>query len=207
MDPACLTSVYSFSSAAPAHSASYLDHRIVAICRELGARRILDLGCGNGALCGVLAQAGFCVTGCDPSAEGIRIAREHFPAVPFHVLGVYDDPSPLGQDFDAVVSTEVIEHIFYPRHLPRFASQVLRDGGHLILTTPYHGYFKNLALALFGRLDTHFTALWDGGHIKFWSRRTLTRLLTEEGFEVTVFEGAGRIPFFWKSMILTARKL
>lgn len=207
MDPSCLASVYSFTSAAPAHSASYLDHRVIAICRKLGARRILDLGCGNGALCGALSRAGFSVTGCDPSAEGIRIAREHFPEVSFHVMGVYDDPSALGQGFDAVVSTEVIEHIFYPRYLPRFAAQVLRDGGHLILTTPYHGYFKNLALALSGRLDTHFTALWDGGHIKFWSRRTLSRLLTEEGFEVTAFEGAGRLPFFWKSMILTARKV
>jgi hypothetical protein len=75
-----------------------------------------------------------------------------------------------------------------------------------VITTPYHGYWKNLALAVSGKLEGHFTALWDGGHIKFWSRRTLTRLLTDEGFEVTGFSGAGRIPYLWKSMILVARK-
>jgi len=144
---------------------------------------------------------------CDPSEDGLKFARRSFPHIPFHQLGVYDDPTVLGGgDFDIVVSGEVIEHIFLPRILPRFASRILRQGGHLILTTPYHGYLKNLALAVSGKLDAHFTALWDGGHIKFWSRDTLSRLLSEEGFSVTGFIGTGRVPFLWKSMILIAQK-
>ena len=79
------------------------------------------------------------------------------------------------------------------------------SSGTLIITTPYHGYFKNLALAAAGKLDGHFTVLWDGGHIKFFSRRTLTALLELEGFEVTAFCGAGRWPYLWKSMVLAAR--
>ena len=47
---------------------------------------------------------------------------------------------------------------------------------------PHHGNLKNCAFALSGKLDAHFSALWDGGHIKFWSRRTLTALLQEAGF-------------------------
>ena len=69
-----------------------------------------------------------------------------------------------------------------------------------------HGYVKNLALAASGKLDAHFTARWDGGHIKFWSRRTLTTLLTEAGFEPIAFRGAGRWPWLWKSMLIAARK-
>jgi len=61
-------------------------------------------------------------------------------------------------------------------------------------------------MALTGKLDAHFTVLWDGGHIKFWSRRTLTRLLEEAGFRVERFVGVGRVPLLWKSMILVARK-
>ena len=74
-----------------------------------------------------------------------------------------------------------------------------------IISTPYHGYLKNLVLALSGRLDAHFTALWDGGHIKFWSKRTLRILLEEVGFEKIAF-GVGRIPLLAKSMIVTAEK-
>jgi len=43
-----------------------------------------------------------------------------------------------------------------------------------------------------------------GGHIKFWSRATLTALLAEEGFTVAHFEGAGRLPYLWKSMVVVA---
>ena len=200
------TSRYHFGSADAPHSAAYLTDHIIATCHQVSAKRVLDLGCGNGALCGALSAAGFDVVGCDPSEDGIGFARQSFPHIPFHVLGIYDEPAAIGGDFDVVVSTEVIEHVFQPRSLPRFASKTLRKGGHLVLTTPYHGYIKNLALAVSGKLDAHFTVLWDGGHIKFWSRATLTRLLSEEGFAVTGFIGTGRIPYLWKSMIVISQK-
>lgn len=202
-----ITSQYRFGSAAPPHTANYLTTHIIAMCRQIAAHRVLDLGCGNGALCGALSEAGFDVTGCDPSEEGIEFARRTYPQCQFSLLSVYDDPATLGEaHFDVVVSTEVIEHLFLPRALPRFAATILPKDGFLILSTPYHGYIKNFALALSGKFDNHFTALWDGGHIKFWSRATLTKLLEEEGFLVTGFIGAGRIPYLWKSMILIAQK-
>ena len=79
-------------------------------------------------------------------------------------------------------------------------------GGTAILSTPYHGYWKNLALALSGKMDAHFTALWDYGHIKFWSIATLTRLLAEAGFVDIRFKRVGRIPALAKSMIAIARR-
>ena len=74
-----------------------------------------------------------------------------------------------------------------------------------MVSTPYHGYWKNLLLSVAGKWDSHHTALWDGGHIKFWSRSTLTKLLEANGFDVVDFKGAGRIYGLWKSMVLTAR--
>jgi hypothetical protein len=47
--------------------------------------------------------------------------------------------------------------------------------------------------------------LWDGGHIKFWSKKTLSELLKREGFEVIDFHGVGRLPYLWKSMVLIAK--
>lgn len=79
-------------------------------------------------------------------------------------------------------------------------------GGTAILSTPYHGYWKNLAMALTGKMDAHFTALWDHGHIKFWSMNTLTALLKETGFCNIGFKRAGRIPALAKSMIAVARR-
>lgn len=82
----------------------------------------------------------------------------------------------------------------------------LKPNGLLVLSTPYHGYLKNLALSVLDAWDTHHTPLWHGGHIKFWSRRTLGQLLSENGFETIGFSGVGRLPYLWKSMILVARK-
>lgn len=200
---------YRHTSRTP-HTHAYLGSVISSLCREYKAKRILDIGCGNGALANVLTKLPECelVVGCDPSETGIQIARETVLAGRFYQMGVYDDTGMIQEtDFDVAVSTEVIEHLYSPRALPQFARDKLRDGGYLILSTPYHGYIKNLAISVLNKWDTHFTPLWDGGHIKFWSRRTLTKLLEEEGFSFERFIGCGRLPFLWMSMVIVARKV
>jgi 2-polyprenyl-3-methyl-5-hydroxy-6-metoxy-1,4-benzoquinol methylase len=198
---------YGWSEAVPPHSCAYLVGPVVQLCRQLGARRVLDIGCGNGALAGALTAAGFDVTGCDDDRGGVEIASRVVTAARFEAVGVYDDPAKLGAaDFDVAVATEVIEHLFRPAALPQFAAAILKPRGYLILTTPYHGYLKNLALSLTNGWDRHFSALWDGGHIKFWSPATLTQLLAKEGYDVVKVTGVGRLRWFWKSMIAVARK-
>lgn len=169
--------------------------------------RIFDAGCGNGFLAGHLLTCGFETAGCDESATGINIAKQQYPLVRFKVMSVYDDMAGVfGRDWDIVVSSEVIEHLFSPRLFVRRASDLLKPGGLIVLTTPFHGYVKNIVLAATGSLDRHFTALWDGGHIKFWSFKTLKLLLKEQGFEQPTFYGAGRVPYLWKSMVVSAKK-
>jgi 2-polyprenyl-3-methyl-5-hydroxy-6-metoxy-1,4-benzoquinol methylase len=198
---------FHYGSAEAAHTEAYLWRHIITLCAELGGRRIVDIGCGNGALCRELASRGYEVVGCEPSADGVRVAQSAAPELMFHQLGVDDEPSAVGNEsFDVAIATEVIEHLVWPRNLPRFAKQVLRPGGHLIISTPYHGYMKNLVLALTNKWDAHLNPFWDGGHIKFWSRKTLSQLLNEAGFRVVRFIGAGRLPFLWKSMIIVAQK-
>lgn len=201
---------YGWSSTEGPNSCGYITPRILQNLKELGVRRVLDLGAGNGALCAQLASSGYDVVGVEYDKGGIEVARKAHPAIPFHRFGVQDDPTQLRQleqPFDAVVSTEVIEHLFSPHLLPRYAAGVLKPGGMLVISTPYHGYLKNLALAIFGAWDDHHTPLWHGGHIKFWSRKTLTKLLQDNGFEVIGFSGVGRIAYLWKSMVLVARKV
>lgn len=193
----------------PRHSAAYLSDRVVQECIRGGGKggKILDIGCGDGGIAGSLIDAGFDVVGIDPSERGIAIAREKYPSARFETRSVYDPlPPELRGYFDAVIAVEVIEHLYSPRTLLRVAHTALREEGTLILTTPYHGYFKNLVLAITGKLDAHFTAGWDGGHIKFWSRRSLSAVLKQEHFRVTDFHGAGRMPGLWKSMILVATR-
>lgn len=201
-----IVSDYGWDSGEPKCSQSYLSKPIVKALRVLEAKRVLDLGCGNGAISHYLQSQGFNILGCDADLGGIEMAQRGGSGAEFRLASVYDSPDALGATgFDAVISTEVIEHLFLPAALPRFARSVLKPGGHLVLTTPYHGYFKNLLICLAGKWDSHHTALWDGGHIKFWSYRSLSSLLRANGFEVVEFRGAGRVFGLWKSMVVTAR--
>jgi 2-polyprenyl-3-methyl-5-hydroxy-6-metoxy-1,4-benzoquinol methylase len=170
---------------------------------------VLDAGCGDGAGTRALRDAGYDMFGCDVSSSGITLARERWPTGRFEQASVYDDLRAVfarSDPFHAIVALEVIEHLFAPRTFLDRAHEALRPGGLLILSTPYHGYLKNVALAVSGKLESHFTALWDGGHIKFWSRRSLSQLLRERDFEPLEFRGVGRAPWLWKSMIMTARR-
>ena len=88
-----------------------------------------------------------------------------------------------------------------PRAFARTFLSLIAPGGIGIVSTPYHGYLKNVALALTGHMDRHFTALWDGGHIKFFSIETLGTLLREGGATDIRFERVGRIPQLAKSMM------
>jgi 2-polyprenyl-6-hydroxyphenyl methylase/3-demethylubiquinone-9 3-methyltransferase len=105
-----------------------------------------------------------------------------------------------------LISLEVVEHVYAPRDYAACVYRLLDSGGTAILTTPYHGYWKNLAIALIDRTDGHLNPLWDHGHIKFWSTKTLTKLLTEAGFREPRFERVGRIPALAKSMVAIARR-
>lgn len=90
--------------------------------------------------------------------------------------------------------------------MPGLFSASLNRGGEAVVSTPYHGFIKNLAMAVTGKMDSHFTALWDHGHIKFWSIKTLTHLLEEAGFREIKFHRVGRFPALAKSMIAVAKK-
>jgi len=172
-------------------------------------RTVLDLGCGNGSLARKLTEDGFDVYGVDASVSGVERANKHQPGRFFVTdIGEVSLPEALrGVDFDTVVSTEVIEHLYDPHTLLRFARMVL-DGkpqAQLVLTTPYHGYLKNLIIALADAFDEHVDPKTTGGHIKFWSRKTMTEALVDAGFSVESFLGAGRFPYCWKSMVLDCR--
>jgi 2-polyprenyl-6-hydroxyphenyl methylase/3-demethylubiquinone-9 3-methyltransferase len=182
----------------------YLIAPVMAALRAAHANTVLDLGCGNGALSNHIARHGLTVSGLDHSLSGLQIARHRYQGVN---LAQHDLAQPLPAEhvgrYDAVVSVEVIEHLLLPRLLLRSAQQALRPGGLLILTTPHHGYWKNLAIALCGGFDQHWHPLRDYGHIKFFSRSTLRAMALECGFTALRIAGAGRAPPFSKSMVLT----
>jgi 2-polyprenyl-6-hydroxyphenyl methylase/3-demethylubiquinone-9 3-methyltransferase len=201
---------YRWESATLTPSHDYLLPALISELDQFGStisnRRLFELGCGNGSVANVLSQLQWDVTGIDPSTEGISQANAQFPLLKLFEGSAYDDLVGSYGQFPIVTSLEVVEHVYFPRKYAATLFSLVESGGIAILSTPYHGYWKNLALSLSGMMDAHFTALWDHGHIKFWSVKTLGVLLHEAGFVDIRFERVGRIPALAKSMIAIARK-
>ena len=149
----------------------------------IGAPLILDAETGHGKH---VVELGFDVYGIDISASGIELGRESYPHLKLAVGNVYDDLAETYGQFPLVVSLEVIEHCFDPRRFVKTFYNLIAPEGIGILSTPYHGYWKNLALAVSGKWDDHLTVLWDGGHIKFFSTSTLSTMLAECGFKHSI---------------------
>jgi 2-polyprenyl-3-methyl-5-hydroxy-6-metoxy-1,4-benzoquinol methylase len=201
---------YTYSAANSEVSHQYLYPAISRLLQNIPAGAIvMDAGCGNGSFIALFQDRSWQLHGSDLSPTGIEVARKTFPNINFFLAdgqSLYADFLATVGQVDVVLSTEVIEHVYDPRGFLRNCYELLKPGGTIILTTPYHGYLKNLLLAVTGKMDSHFTVLWDHGHIKFWSRKTLEKALQETGFTNIEFSGAGRIPYVWKSMILKATK-
>jgi len=199
---------YAYSTSDGSHTNAYLFpaiERLIANCNTL-EKRVFDLGCGNGSVAHWLSSKGFKVTGVDPSETGIEVANRSYPEHNLQVGSCYEPLEKRFGQFPLVISLEVVEHVYAPREYAQCVYSLLQPSGFAIISTPYHGYLKNLSLAITNKLDSHFTALWDHGHIKFWSIRTLTALLNEAGLTVKRVDRVGRIPTFAKSMVFLVQK-
>lgn len=199
---------YRYSSVQPTSDThTYLLPAVRAALKPFAAPRcVFELGCGNGVVAGALSNLGYSITAIDTSESGVRFARTAAPDGRIEVGSAYDDLAGRYGRFDVVLSLEVIEHLLSPARCAEVIADLLNPGGRAIISTPYHGYLKNLAIAAVGKWDLHHTALWEGGHIKFWSRATLAKLFRSAGLVEVAFYRVGRIPPLAKSMVCVFAK-
>lgn len=105
--------------------------------------KVLDVAAAQGNFTLALAEAGYDVTWNDlrgELAEYVEMKRErgtiHY--LPGNVFELSHDSL-----YDVVLITEVIEHVAHPDEFLAQAARLVRNGGHIIMTTPNGGYFRN----------------------------------------------------------------
>jgi SAM-dependent methyltransferase len=142
--------------------------------RSLGLTgRALDLGCGDGRLSSELDATE--LTAADVSGVALERARGRLPAARLVPLQL-DTPLPFEDGaFDVVLCAETVEHVRDVQLLLSEIRRVLRPGGTLALTTPAHFAIGPRAHPL-------------SPHLRFFTRRSLRRLLRELGFDVASLE-------------------
>lgn len=204
MEPTYSEYLHNNSGLNPSHE--YLPPIVKTILSSAKPSRVIGIGCGNGSVASFLTDLGHEVIGVGESESSIAQAQANFPNIRFEQQSAYSDLGTAYGKFPALIALEIIEHLYSPRQFMETVTNILEPEGIVIISTPYHGYIKNLALALTGKFDAHFTALWEGGHIKLWSIRTLSTLIEDAVLIVDSIYRVGRVPPLAKSMILVARK-
>jgi 2-polyprenyl-3-methyl-5-hydroxy-6-metoxy-1,4-benzoquinol methylase len=153
-------------------------------------RRVLDVGCGEGAFAAELMRAGADVVAVDVAQEPLRRARRRHPELDLRLLDgesrwAFDEAS-----FDLVWAGEVIEHVADTAGWLSELRRVLRSGGVLALTTPAVGRRELIRAALSRRA---FAEQFDprSDHLRFYSPATLRSLLEGFGFEQIAIRSEG----------------
>lgn len=104
--------------------------------------RILDLGCGTGALTAEIAERGAEILGVDQSEEMISQARKKFPALRFEVLDARQ--LRFGAEFDAVFSNAVLHWIPEAEQVVVGVAQALKSGGRFVAEFGGKGNIRRL---------------------------------------------------------------
>ena len=148
--------------------------RALLLSEARTGERVLDLGCGAGRFVGALAEAGADPVGVELAEGALERARLNVPGGDFRRM---DDEIPLeDSSVDLVWCSEVLEHVPDTAGLLSEVRRVLKTGGRLLATTPAP---RRLFALL--RWEEHFDPL--GQHVRFYSRRSLTRTLETFAFE------------------------
>jgi 2-polyprenyl-3-methyl-5-hydroxy-6-metoxy-1,4-benzoquinol methylase len=169
-----------------------------------GIKKILDVGCGDGRISKALKEAGFNVVGLDISRTAIEKAKQNFRGIDFLVASPEEKLPFEDENFDSVYCTEVIEHLYDTAVALKEITRVLKKEGLLFISTPYHGFLKNLLITIFG-FEKHFDPL--GSHIRFFTKDALVKLLEEEGFFVEKIHYLGRFFPIWMDIVILAKKM
>jgi SAM-dependent methyltransferase len=168
-----------------------------------GPVRVLDLGCGDGRVTAELAGTGARVTGADPSSVALERASAAHPELEF-TLTAPDGVLPFADaSFDAIVCLNVLQHVADTQKLMSEARRVHAPAGLLAVAVPFHGVIKNLAIAL-GSFERHHDPLEPV--LRFYTKRSLTELLEQFGFEDVRLETIGGLPLVRETLLARTRR-
>ncbi len=157
---------------------------------ETGHRRILDIGCGAGALGGRWKQSRpDCeVWGIERDHRAAELARAHLDRVLELDLDELDAlPEDAGR-FDLVAMGDVVEHLRDPARLLRALVPSLAPAGEVVVSVPNVAHWSVLAQLLVGRFTYEDEGLLDRTHIHLFTPTTFRELLGEVGLGVVTSE-------------------
>jgi glycosyltransferase involved in cell wall biosynthesis len=150
--------------------------------------RILDLGCSSGLLSERLRRMGHYVVGVDVSEiDGVRDRTDEFFKADLND-GI---PSAVGEGFDIVLAADVLEHVVNPGNLISQVRDVLAPTGTALYCVPNIAHWYPRFRSALGMFDYDQRGILDSTHLRFFTRRSIVKLVEHKGFAITRIEPVG----------------
>lgn len=181
----------------------FAQRRAWLLARVVSGERVADLGAGLGHFAAALQGAGCEVVALDSSPIAVGLARERHPGLDVRRVEADGELALEDSSVEVVWAGEVIEHVADTAAWLSEVRRVLRSGGRLLLSTPYHGRVKTAALAL-ARHEEHFDPR--GPHLRFYTCPALRELLLDFGFEDVALSTLGGPPLLRATLLAEARR-
>jgi glycosyltransferase involved in cell wall biosynthesis len=162
--------------------------RISTMLKSRPIGKILDLGCSSGLLSERLQAMGHHVTGVDLNEiEGVHERTDDFYRADLND-GI---PPEVGTGFDVVLGADVLEHLVNPGALIRQVRSVLAPEGTAIFCVPNIAHWYPRSRSAFGMFDYDQRGILDSTHLRFFTRRSIRKLIERQGFTVRRMEPVG----------------
>jgi methionine biosynthesis protein MetW len=148
--------------------------------------RVLDLGCGSGALGQYLRHTKGCsVDGVTLNEAEAAHARPHYQHVVVDNLETCDLLAAFAdQRYNAIVCADVLEHLSRPERILAACRELLTPDGQLLISVPNAAYCGLIAELLQGEFRYREEGLLDRTHLRFFTRQSLTRFLGEQRWAI-----------------------
>ena len=162
--------------------------------RPFEGLQVLDVGCGGGLLCEPMARLGARVTGIDASAEAIAAASAHAGRSGLEIdfeCAAAETLLPRPERFDAVIASEVIEHVADPAAFLITLAGLLKPGGVVLLTTLNRSARSMVVAKVLAEYVLRVLPAGTHDWRKFLKPDELAGMMADAGFDVKSERGIG----------------
>jgi SAM-dependent methyltransferase len=159
--------------------------------------RLLDVGCGAAATSAALRarEPGTRVTGIERDPALAERARSRLDrVVEADAIDALEGFARAGEQFDAILLADILEHLEDPVRSLSLARAVASAGAALVLSVPNVGHLSVVRDLIAGRFDPVPSGLLDAGHLRWFTRASLSEFLEEAGWEVSSIESIPSTP-------------
>jgi 2-polyprenyl-3-methyl-5-hydroxy-6-metoxy-1,4-benzoquinol methylase len=157
---------------------------------------VLEVGCASGIQTRILKENLDCrVTGLEIDKSAAEDARPYCESLIIGNIEEIDLSQALGQRrFDTILFVDVLEHLIDPNAAIKKVLPFLKEGGHLIASIPNIAHAAICWELAHGRFDYQKYGLLDNTHIRFFTKKNVTKLFEEAGYRIISWDRVIRYP-------------